>query len=211
MLKKIKNIPVRLLLTVAVLLALIFVVLSVHNTLGRYVTSFDGSMVIEVGDRRAVYASYTTDENASVTLEKLQNSAIGINWETSGEVKTADISVGNSSGDNIPNEDVAVRFRIFIPEETVTEGKAFTVKATVAGKEYSMYQLEIKPGTAAYTAYGDGYIYYINSAEQEEFCLTLSGGVTSEAEALFTISDKDIDTSKIKLIVETVHLNGGGL
>lgn len=185
---KVKNIPVRLLITVAILLLLIAFMIGMQCSLGRYTTSFGGEVKFS--------------PNAKGTFE-LNYDEWSVLQDRDGQRLSLSITNGWDSSDVTAER---VRIRLFVPYTDVTLPTLFLNQD---GEEYTAIVSELPKGTAAYKAYGEGLICCFYGVDGEELVFDLPD--SAEAwEATLIFADAEADMTGVELIVETVNTKRTG-
>ena len=188
----IKATPKRLVITIAVLLVLIAIALAASDTLGRYISSFDGSL------------HFSASGKESVTVFSKDN------WNNG----SSNVVISNASNaSTLSNEvvtlqnDVSARVRLYIPTSHGIPG----IYLEYGGEKYTGQATLLQEGTEAYATYGEGYIYQFFRPDGKELTFSFKGGEAKDYEMKISLGDEyfTIPTENFKTIVETVHTNGG--
>ena len=186
---EVKNVPVRLLITVAILLLLIALVIGLQCSLGRYTASFGGEVSFSPHAKGIFQLNY--DEWSVLR-------------DGDGQQLSLRITNGASASDVVSDQ---VRIRLYVP---ATDASFPTVSLHQDGGEYLAVVSAIPKGTAAYKLYGAGSICCFYGADGGELMFDLPDSATQSLDATLTVADKEIDTSGFQLIVETVNTDRNG-
>ena len=179
---KLKNVPVSLVATVAILLFLIVLMNSAQATLGRYMSSFGGELGLSFNSK------YTPEF------------ACG-EWTLSEDQQTLSINFTSSDSNTNLTRNSSVRIRLYIPE---TDGLS-DVRMDMDSQNYTAEISDVPVGTAVYNLYGDGSICRFYGADGKELSFDLSNSDIDNLNATLTlVSDTEIDTSRVEIIVEPI-------
>ena len=201
----IKEMPKRLVITIAVLLVLIAIALAAVDTLGRYTTSFDGEVGFSAKGKETAYVYVVADE-PPVAANGEGRVHIWMKEDVAG-TQTALVAVTNSpDASTLPESDLYVKVRVFIPNSSIGEGNdPPTLK--IGGNNAEA--VAVASGSEMHSSYGEGYVYRLLDGTEEK-CFELK---LKETENLMVIElvleDMNINTENIRIIVETVHSSGG--
>ncbi len=177
------SLVIRLTAAFAILLLLAGIMLAHNQTLCRYITTVEDQMQFSPVSKQTV-------------------TAVSGEWQTAEGSLTQTTALSISDG-----AEAAVRIRLRIPASVaVAKGKEPTL--TVNGDVYRSSIVTLSPDTSLYRESGEGQIACFNNGSEE---LILNIGKASSIDVILTIQDESIDTNEIRLIVEAVPVNGGGL
>ena len=182
--------PIRLMMTAAILLILIVFINIAHSSLGRYTSSFGGEVTFSPnakGDFSLSYGEWSGDEGTGV--------------------QTLSLRVTNGEGASDDVQGSPIRIRVYVPH-TDTALPALLLNQN--GGEYVASVSDIPEGTAAYRNYGAGRICCFYGTDGEELSFALPASATESLDATLTLSDEDTDTTGFQLIVEPVHAENNG-
>ena len=179
---KLKNVPVSLVATVAILLFLIVLMNSAQTTLGRYMSSFGGELGLSFNSKYS--PEFACGE-----------------WTLSEDQQTLSINfMGSDSGTNFVQNSL-VRIRLYIPE---TDGLS-DVHMDMDSQNYIAKISDVPVGTAVYNLYGEGSICRFYGADGRELSFDLSSFDMDDLNATLTlVSNTEIDTSRVEIIVEPI-------
>lgn len=176
---KIKNIPVRFIVTVAILLILITFIMVAQCSLGRYTSSFGGSV------------NFSPKAKGSLNLNCGE-------WSAESGVQTQSLSVTK----NASNDSNRIRIRLYAPYTNVALP---ALRLEQNGVEYTASATEIPEGTTVYRSYGAGQIYCFAGADGQELEFELPESAAGAFNATLILTDEKTDTAGFRLIVEAVN------
>ena len=224
--ERIKEIPMRLIVTIAVLLVLIAVMIASMQTYARYITSLPPGVVDFTATAR--HNAHIYYEDAVGWAEgKANGTAFVTKWYDKAEnnTKYTEITVSNFLADGVATEDLFVRVRVFVPEtppttetqaqsETQIQPQAETqselsLKLTTGGKTYVGVAVPLREGTETHRVLGGGSVYKFVDEEGKELLLTIKGAEQTDAGVKITLEDINVNTENFKIIAETIQRNGG--
>ena len=186
---KLKNVPVSLVATVVILLFLIVLMNSAQTTLGRYMSSFGGELGLSFNSKYSPEFAFGE-------------------WTLSEDQQTLSINfTGSDSGTNLV-QNGSIRIRLYIPEN---DGLS-DVLMDMDSQNYIAEISDVPVGTAVYNLYGKGSICRFYGADGKELSFDLSSFDMDNLNATLTlISDTEIDTSRVEIIVEPIksQVTGG--
>lgn len=180
---KLKNIPIQLAITIAILVFLIVFINIATATMGRYTTSFGGEFNFVANSKRTINVSCGEwEEKAGFNLLPIEMTC------TNGATDTA--------------QSMSARIRLYIPETTslpteilISDGKG----------QYAATLSAIPIGTAAYRSYGSGMIGCFYDTNGNELVMEISQSTEWIARATLIFYGALIDTSGVRVIVEPVN------
>ena len=179
---KLKNVPVSLVATVAILLFLIVLMNSTQATLGRYMSSFGGGLGLSFNSKYS--PKFACGE-----------------WTLSEDQQTLSINFTSSDSNTNSAQNGSVRIRLYIPETDGLSG----VHMDMDSQNYTAEISDVPVGTAVYNLYGEGSICRFYGADGKELSFDLSNsGIDNLNATLTLVSDIEIDTSRVKIIVEPI-------
>ncbi len=185
---KLKNIPISLISTVAILLLLIIFINNVQITLGRYMSSVDGKAVFLFNAKQSLELNYGE-------------------WEEAEGRQTLLININNTDNVNRSAQSGAVRIRLYMPQIDVLP----SVRISINSVEYASNISTVPVGTAIYKLYGEGNICRFYGDAGEEVCFDFPSSSTDSLTAtLILIADTPVDTTGIKIMAEPINTKGNG-
>lgn len=188
---KVKNIPVRLLITVAILLILIAFIIGAQCSLGRYTSSFGGKL--------------SFSPNAKGNFQFMYDEWIP-NQENGAQILSFRVTNGGGESDSTQSHD-GVRIRLYVPDTNVALP---TLLLNQNGEKYTALISEIPEGTAVYRSYGAGQICCFYGADGEELIFDIPTSATESWNATLILVDEETDTDGFRLIVEPVNTESRG-
>ena len=185
---KLKNMPISLISTTAILLLLIMLMSNAPATLGRYMSSVDGDVVLFFNSKQNFKLSYGE-------------------WEENEGKQTLLISINNAPNVNASLQGGAVRIRLYMPKIDGLKN----VRLGVEGYEYISKISEVAEGTVAHKQYGDGNICRFYGDDGEEICFDFPISRVESLDATLTLTaDIPVDTTGIQVIVDPINTKGNG-
>lgn len=188
---RLKNIPISLISTIAILLLFIVFINNVQITFGRYMSSVDGKVVFLFNAKQ----SFVLDcgEWEEVEGEETEGE------ETKGR-QTLTFNISKSGNISQISKSGAVRIRLYMSQIDVIP----SISISVNGKEYTSNISAIPAGTSAYKLYGAKNVCRFYGDAKKEACFDFSGTDILTATLILT-ADTQIDTSSIRIIAEPIN------
>ncbi len=183
---KTERMPIRLIVTVAILLLLIVFINVVHSSLGRYTSFFGGEMMFSPNGKGA-YSLTSGDWSASDGRQTLSLCVTGN--ETEAERSSF------------------VRIRLYVPEAQTDLPNILLARN---GGEYAGAVSNIPEGTAAHKSYGAGSICRFYGADGEELSFELPDSLSESLDMTLILEDETVSTTGYRVIVEPVNTKNGG-
>ena len=174
-----KTMPIWLIMTAAVLLALIVFINIANSTLARYTSFFGGEV------------AFSPNSKAEIQLAQGE-------WSATEDAGIKEISLKVSKEES-QSKQSSVRLRLFVPDADATL-PALVLK--LDGNEYVASTVKLQKGTAAYKAYGEGQICCFYKTDGNEMCFDLSD---ASLDVKLIFASEKIDTTGFRVIVEPVN------
>lgn len=186
---KLKNIPVCLISTIAILLLFILLINSTQTTLCRYMTNVDG---------KAAFV-FRSKQNLMLIYDQ---------WEETEGEQTLLFDINNIGANNKAVQGGAVRIRVYTPKIE----ELSMVRISIGDEKYTANISEVPEGTVVYNEYGDGNIYRFygedgETGEELYFDLPSSDSLSA---TLILIAENPVDTTDIQILVEPVNTQEKG-
>ena len=186
---KLRNMPISLIVASALLLFLVILVIGTQMTCCRYMTALSG---------RIGFAS-VSKQNVAMTHGE---------WSDGSDQKTLSINLINAGDTANLTQDGPVRIRLYLPRNVDLS----SVKIEISTVEYSADISAVPVGTAVYNLYGEGSVCLFYDTNGEELALEIPDAEAGGLDATLTlVSDKEIDTTGVEIMIEPVYakMKGG--
>ena len=184
----IKRIPINLIITAVILLLLILFINCVQMTLGRYVSSFERELGFAFTSKQSFEISYG-------------------DWQEAAGKQTLLLRISNSDVSGGSTRSGSVRIRLFIPDIDSLSN----VKIDFNNKEYTADISAVPIGTSIYKTNGEGSICRFYDDQGKEIAFDISSLTTDDIYAMLTlITETNINTNGIKIIIEPINSQGKG-